>query len=413
MPKDKLDENNEEWKKKLDKDGKPYLLYTPSPDYWKEKLKIVFYALETGCDPEEAEYYESGIAEGFGGDAGVDNDTLCRYKIFVYCLYERLNGTSREELEKLFSKISKTPLLIEDLKFFVEKDLQKKKNIDSIEKQNIEKLYLRKFYTTLFEDIGADKLRQIAQKIFFLNLQKRVNTTGNMKFNDKRKEELHEFLSSKKYREFTLSEIAYSDADIVILAGEDCLNGICSLFNATDTKKYRKELGYPENESFDLDWKTKKIIPYGKTLFVSVYHPSPINTRFTPEYILDQIDSIIFILEVVKRLPGFVVDFIDNGKPWAWKYISNIRLYFNSDDPHLGFEIDENIEPLKKDKLKKILEKHIKDEGETGEEGEWIWRHIDPQYYSDFDWIVATIENMEKDALKLLNGVKRNIGNTK
>lgn len=273
-----------------------FRMITPHRPIGMKNIKLFFCGLESCTDESNPDDVDTDdwnrILEWDGFKNGwmrEDNCVIRRYTIFAFCLYKRLYDVSRAELDKKFTNIKKSNPLDE-------KELKQ-----------------------LYEIIGVDELYEIIQKMLYMNLLKWVNNTGKFSFDDERKKLLHKFLCDPEHQKHTLVSIAYSDANIFIIAGQDGIDnsfkykegerfnktekkgnekksniGICDLydmFNAEDTKENRKQLGYPTEEAFDLKW--KGMIKYSKTLFVSLYHPSDRNkNKFTLEYIFDTIDKI-------------------------------------------------------------------------------------------------------------------------
>lgn len=280
---------------KEEENCKCYVLYKSSNAYWEEdnKLKIVFCASETyGWNEADA-----NCIVDWNKFENEESPTIKGAAKFVYCLRKRLEGVSQKEIEKIYELLDEdNPIAIKALDEVMKKalfmNLQKWVSNRTEEKTvNIKNPMTNEDETDVFSVLSSADSGRLPE---FLGL-------------DDKKE--------NKYRRgnqrYTLETIAHSDADIFIiggqkswvsLAGNGWING---LFNAEETKDYRKKLGYPEKNCFNLRsqdmflYKRKIGDMEKKTLFVSLSHPSKISNKdkhwppFNDEYIFRKVEDIV------------------------------------------------------------------------------------------------------------------------
>jgi hypothetical protein len=264
MSREAFDQNNKKFQEELAKIGKPYLLYAPfSTDYWEISPKIVFCNLEAASGGDDASEWSGIMAWETMKDHWMDlsakyrqygekyypNPTIWRYTIFVYILYKRLNGVSRQCIEKKLEKINDEILVP----------------------------YLEKMPDNLLNALGKEDIEKVIEKILYMNLQKWWNENEKTKFNDRY---LEEFLENPILRECTLDSIRYSDADVFVIAGKDGMQALNNLI--------------PDLALELIKGKNPKtgIKEYDKTLFVVSYHPAR-GEYFTLKWMLDRIDEIV------------------------------------------------------------------------------------------------------------------------
>jgi hypothetical protein len=229
---DEIRKINQEWKDELLYDTS-FWHYEPFSDgYWNEHYKIVLCNTEAYGDSRENsvltldKFKERIINNGKG------SPTLVRSALLLYCLYQKLHGVTVSE-EKLFELLS-----------------------------------------------NYDEMINGIQNTMYMNLRKEENITGNSKEDEDgiRRSLIPEEKYSndeKEYirinRNFTLDFIKELEADIFIITGEtgwDVLRRI-----------YKGEIDLFNNLK---QWNMYK---EGKTLYVSMYHPSPIYGNSDSKYI--------------------------------------------------------------------------------------------------------------------------------
>jgi len=222
---------NQEWEDELLDNETSFWHYEPFSDgYWNEKYKIVLCNTEAYGDSREncvmtLNKFKERIVK-YGKDA----PTLVRSALLLYCLYQKLHGVTVSE-EKLFELLS-----------------------------------------------NYDELINGIQNTMYMNLRKEENITGNSKEDEDGirrslipEENIEDYENTRINRNFTLDLLKELEADIFIITsktGWDVLRRI-----------YKGEIDLFNNFQ---QW---KMCIEGKTLYVSMYHPSPIYGNTDNNYI--------------------------------------------------------------------------------------------------------------------------------
>jgi len=189
---EKIREINKEWINEFEEDPqlKPLILvYEPfSEKYWEEKYRIVW------CNLEPGGYIENKNdqilrASGYRGLLEKKNQSTIRTSLFIYCLYNKLNGIEIDDKQREVAK----------------------KNLDL--------------------------LMEYMNKVTYMNLIKDMNNDTNI-FDKKYFWNFFNVNIYPKNRERTIDFIEALDPDIFIITGEAGKDLFQQLYNKDFDKKY-------------------------------------------------------------------------------------------------------------------------------------------------------------------------------
>jgi hypothetical protein len=245
MSKEEVRAINDGWANELKEDGSydAFYMYEPfSDDYWKEDYKIVF------CNTNP---YGENVPQDLLAKKEFEETPVLIWEIFENWLNKNERNTT----------IPRSALFMYCLYHALHGHTFTK---DTLEQ-------------TFYAKENLPDVDSTLKRMTYMNLR---NEIGNTQITEDEKKEINRYFFKDDWNTKNFKDlVAALDPDIFIITGEFGLEVLNTI--------YKNEINLNKQSTFKL----------GKTLFVHLYHPSPVSGKFSNEYIFERVKNICVELD--------------------------------------------------------------------------------------------------------------------
>jgi hypothetical protein len=240
MSREEVREINDEWAKDLKEDGSYYAFYMFEPfsdAYWTEQYKIVFCNINT---------HGYNVPQNAEAKKEFDQTPVLIWEIF----------------EKWLNELDRKTTIPRSALFMY--CLYKRLCGHSFTKDNLE--------TSFYSKENLHEVDSILKRMTYMDLQ---NEVGDSQITANEKTEINRYFFTDNWNTKNFKDLVSAlEPDVFIITDEFGLDVLNRIYGD------------------EINLKDQGIVKYGKTIFVHLYHPSPLSRKFTNEYILQKAGEI-------------------------------------------------------------------------------------------------------------------------